>query len=94
MEIDQSYLNLFDELIIAWSFFIERMDIKIKKKEIKKYISPGSVIEISKDLSSNKFINPNIRAKNKNLNMFIWEDGFLNKKILIKIMIAEISAKK
>tara|TARA_B100000497_G_scaffold58044_1_gene66011 strand:+ start:286 stop:429 length:144 start_codon:yes stop_codon:yes gene_type:complete len=47
------------------------MDIKIKKKEIKKYISPGSVIEISKDLSSNKFINPNIRAKNKNLNMFI-----------------------
>ena len=34
--------------------------MKIKKKETKKYIKAGSVIDFSKDLSSNKFNKPKI----------------------------------
>ena len=43
----------------------------IKTNEIIKYISPRSESEVSKDLSSNKFINPKIIVKNKILNIII-----------------------
>tara|TARA_X000001036_G_C20142607_1_gene587955 strand:+ start:328 stop:483 length:156 start_codon:yes stop_codon:yes gene_type:complete len=50
---------------------IERIDIKTKKKDTKKYIRPGSVKEDSRDLSSNKFNNPKIKIKKINLNILI-----------------------
>ena len=45
--------------------------MKIKTKETKKYIRPGSVKEDNRDLSSNKFNTPKIKLKNINLNILI-----------------------
>jgi hypothetical protein len=50
---------------------MEVIDIKIKKKETKKYIKAGSVIDFSKDLSSNKFNKPKINERNKTLKKLI-----------------------
>ena len=50
---------------------MEIIDIKIKKKETKKYIKAGSVIDFSKDLSSNKFNKPKIKEKKKTLKKLI-----------------------
>ena len=45
--------------------------MKIKKKETKKYIKAGSVIDFSKDLSSNKFNKPKINERVKTLRRLI-----------------------
>ena len=62
---DLNYLSLFEELIIFKSFFTERIDKYISKKEIKKYMKAGSVIDFSIDLSSNKLNTPKINERVK-----------------------------
>ena len=94
MVTDQNHLILFEELIIFKSFFIDLIDNIIKKKEIKKYIKAGSVIDFSKDLSSNKFKKPKINESIIILRMLIWRFGLLNKKILIVSKTLIISEKK
>ena len=68
---DLNYLSLFEELIILKSFFTERIDKNIRKKEIKKYIKAGSVIDFSIDLSSNKLNTPKINERVKTLRRVI-----------------------
>ena len=94
METDQNHLILFEELIIFKSFFIDLIDNTIKIKEIKKYIKAGSVIDFSKDLSSNKFNKPKINESVIILRRLIWRFGLLNKKILIISKTLIISEKK
>ena len=65
--------------MIFKSFFIDLIDNDIKKKETKKYIKAGSVIDFSIDLSSNKFNTPKINERVKTLRRLIWIFGFLNK---------------
>jgi hypothetical protein len=57
--------------MIFKSFFIDLIDNDIKKKETKKYIKAGSVIDLSIDLSSNKFNTPKINERVKNLRRLI-----------------------
>ena len=94
METDQNHLILFEELIIFKSFFIDLIDNTIKKKEIKKYIKAGSVIDFSKDLSSKKFNKPKTNERIIILRRLIWRFGLLNKKILIISKTVIISEKK
>ena len=94
LETDQNHLILFEELIIFKSFFIDLIDNTIKKKEIKKYIKAGSVIDFSKDLSSNKFNKPKINESVIIRRKLIWRFGLLNKKILIINKTLIISEKK
>ena len=94
METDQNHLILFEEVIIFKSFFIDLIDNIIKKKEIKKYIKAGSVIDFSKDLSSNKFSRPKINESVIILRRLIWRFGLLNKKIFIISKTQIISEKK
>ena len=68
---DLDHLSLFEELMIFKSFFIDLIDNDVKKKEIKKYIKAGSVIDFSIDLSSNKFNTPKINERVKNLKRLI-----------------------
>ena len=68
---DLDHLSLFEELMIFKSFFIDLIDNDIKKKEIKKYIKAGSVIDFSIDLSSNKFNTPKINERVKTLRRLI-----------------------
>ena len=63
LETDQNYLILFEELIIFKSFLIDFIDKNIKIKETKKYINAGSVIDFSKDLSSNRLNKPKISVR-------------------------------
>lgn len=94
METDQNHLILFEELIIFKSFLIDLIDNIIKKKENKKYTKAGSVIDFSKDLSSNKFNKPKINVRVMILRRLIWRFGLLNKKILIISKTLIISEKK
>ena len=94
LETDQNHLILFEELIIFKSFLIDLIDNTIKKKEVKKYIKAGSVIDFSKDLSSNKFNKPKINVRVMILRSLIWRFGLLNKKILIISKTLIISEKK
>jgi hypothetical protein len=71
LETDQNYLILFEELIIFKSLLIDFIDKNIKIKETKKYINVGSVIDFSKDLSSNKLNKPKISVKNRTLKKLI-----------------------
>ena len=80
--------------MIFKSFFIDLIDNDIKKKETKKYIKAGSVIDLSIDLSSNKFNTPKINERVKNLRRLIWIFGFLNKNILTNNRALKISEKK
>lgn len=80
--------------MIFKSFFIDLIDNDIKKKETKKYIKAGSVIDFSKDLSSNKFNKPKIKEKNKTLKKLIWIFGLLNKNIITNKTIQKTSEKK
>jgi hypothetical protein len=57
--------------MIFKSFFIDLIDNDIKKKETKKYIKAGSVIDFSIDLSSNKFNTPKINERVKTLKRLI-----------------------
>tara|TARA_B100001175_G_C19445446_1_gene608498 strand:- start:310 stop:534 length:225 start_codon:yes stop_codon:yes gene_type:complete len=68
--------------------------IKIKTNEMIKYNSPGSLKESKIDLSSNRLIIPKTSTTIMNLNMFNWKFGYLNKRILIKNNIDNISEKK
>ena len=68
---DLDHLSLFEELMIFKSFFIDLIDNDIKKKENKKYIKAGSVIDFSIDLSSNKFNTPKINERVKTLRRLI-----------------------
>ena len=54
----------------------------------------GSVIDFSKDLSSNKFNKPKIKEKNKTLKKLIWIFGLLNKNIITNKTIQKTSEKK
>lgn len=80
--------------MIFKSFFIDLIDNDIKKKETKKYIKAGSVIDLSIDLSSNKFNTPKINERVKNLRRLIWIFGFLNKNMIINNRTLTISEKK
>ena len=80
--------------MIFKSFFIDLIDNDIKKKEIKKYIKAGSVIDFSIDLSSNKFNTPKINERVKNLKRLIWIFGFLNKNMITNNRTLTISEKK
>ena len=80
--------------MIFKSFFTERIDKNISKKEIKKYIKAGSVIDFSIDLSSNKFNTPKINERVKNLKRLIWIFGFLNKNMITNNRTLTISEKK
>ena len=91
---DLNYLSLFEELIIFKSFFTERIDKYISKKEIKKYMKAGSVIDFSIDLSSNKFNTPKINERVKNLRRLIWIFGFLYKNMTTNNKTLTISEKK
>ena len=91
---DLNYLSLFEELIIFKSFFTERIDKNIRKKEIKKYIKAGSVIDFSIDLSSNKLNTPKINERVKTLKKLIWIFGFLNKNMITNNRTLKISKKK
>ena len=91
---DLDYLSLFEELMIFKSFFIDLIDNDIKKKENKKYIKAGSVIDFSIDLSSNKFNTPKINERVKNLKRLIWIFGFLNKNMITNNRTLTISEKK
>lgn len=91
---DLNYLSLFEELIIFKSFFTERIDKYISKKEIKKYMKAGSVIDFSIDLSSNKLNTPKINERVKTLRRLIWIFGFLNKNMIIDNRTLKISKKK
>ena len=94
LETDQNHLILFEELIIFKSFLIDLIDNIIKKKEIKKYIKAGSVIDFSKDLSSKKFNKPKINERVIILRRLIWKFGLLNIKILLINRTLTISEKK
>ena len=80
LETDQNHLILFEELIIFKSFLIDLIDNTIKKKEVKKYIKAGSVIDFSKDLSPNKLNKPKINERIIILRRLIWRFGLLYKK--------------
>ena len=80
--------------MIFKSFFIDLIDNDVKKKEIKKYIKAGSVIDFSIDLSSNKFNTPKINERVKNLKRLIWIFGFLNKNMITNNRTLTISEKK
>ena len=80
--------------MIFKSFFIDLIDNDIKKKETKKYIKAGSVIDLSIDLSSNKFNTPKINERVKNLRRLIWIFGFLNKNMITNNRTLTISEKK
>ena len=91
---DLNYLSLFEELIIFKSFFTERIDKYISKKEIKKYMKAGSVIDFSIDLSSNKLNTPKINERVKIPRRLIWIFGFLNKNMTTNNRTLKISKKK
>ena len=80
--------------MIFKSFFIDLIDNDVKKKEIKKYIKAGSVIDFSIDLSSNKFNTPKINERVKTLRRLIWIFGFLNKNMITSNRTPTISEKK
>jgi len=80
--------------MIFKSFFIDLIDNDIKKKETKKYIKAGSVIDLSIDLSSNKFNTPKINKRVKTLRRLIWIFGFLNKNMITNNRTLTISEKK
>jgi len=80
--------------MIFKSFFIDLIDNDIKKKETKKYIKAGSVIDLSIDLSSNKFNTPKINERVKTLRRLIWIFGFLNKNMITNNRTLTISEKK
>ena len=80
--------------MIFKSFFIDLIDNDIKKKETKKYIKDGSVIDFSIDLSSNKLNTPKINERVKTLRRLIWIFGFLNKNMITNNRTLTISEKK